>query len=236
MDQFKSRGRRSRQTSTGGKAGVKRARPQNSTGPTSDSDTEPSLDLSAIQALKSVSGSKKLSKGVESTEVAVGTSAAAMPPPVADVSGISGGTYEYDAIESGHGNKSASKGPQAAPTTIRTNTVTDYQEGICKDYFETGYCGWGDACIFLHTRERQTASYKQDQAWAEEQAKGTGHGVAAEDQQVIDAILQVDDKAGTSASAVTSGSPDEAQSTVSAPPTAKSTSAPKPCGSWSVVE
>lgn len=236
MDQFKSRGRRSRQTSTGGKAGIKRARPQNSTGPTSDSDTEPLLDLSAIQAMKSVSGSKKSSKGVELAEVSLGTSSAAMPPPVEDISEMSGGTYGNSAIESSHGNKSAAKGPQAAPATIKTNTVTDYQEGICKDYFETGYCGWGDACIFLHTRERQTASYKQDQAWAEEQAKGSGHGVAAEDQQVIDAILQADGKADTSASAVTSGSPDEAQSTASAPPTTKSTSAPKPCGSWSVVE
>jgi len=28
----------------------------------------------------------------------------------------------------------------------------DYQPNICKDYKETGYCGYGDACKFLHDR------------------------------------------------------------------------------------
>ncbi|GCA63442.1 hypothetical protein KIPB_009970 [Kipferlia bialata] len=30
----------------------------------------------------------------------------------------------------------------------------DHQMPICKDYFETGFCVFGDACIFLHIREQ----------------------------------------------------------------------------------
>lgn len=44
------------------------------------------------------------------------------------------------------------KGPIRAPTHIRTTVRWDYQPDICKDYKETGYCGFGDSCKFLHDR------------------------------------------------------------------------------------
>lgn len=44
-------------------------------------------------------------------------------------------------------------GPLRASTAIRSSVRFDYQPDVCKDYKETGYCGWGDACKFLHTRE-----------------------------------------------------------------------------------
>ena len=28
----------------------------------------------------------------------------------------------------------------------------DYQPDVCKDYKETGFCGYGDACKFVHDR------------------------------------------------------------------------------------
>lgn len=31
-------------------------------------------------------------------------------------------------------------------------TVVDYQPDVCKDYKETGFCGFGDSCKFLHDR------------------------------------------------------------------------------------
>lgn len=35
-------------------------------------------------------------------------------------------------------------GPIKAPTNIRTITVTDFAPDVCKDYKQTGFCGFGD--------------------------------------------------------------------------------------------
>lgn len=35
-------------------------------------------------------------------------------------------------------------GPVKAPPNVRTFTVLDYQPDTCKDYKNTGYCGFGD--------------------------------------------------------------------------------------------
>jgi RING finger protein 113A len=65
--------------------------------------------------------------------------------------------------------KSMRVGPQKNASTIRTVTMIDYQPDVCKDYkgaslssrsmfscthhrSETGYCGFGDTCKFLHDR------------------------------------------------------------------------------------
>lgn len=37
-------------------------------------------------------------------------------------------------------------GPVRAPTNIRQITITDFQPDVCKDYKETGWCGYGDTC------------------------------------------------------------------------------------------
>ncbi|KAG1679062.1 RING finger protein 113A [Nymphon striatum] len=44
------------------------------------------------------------------------------------------------------------KGPIRAPENIRSTVRWDYQPDICKDYKETGFCGFGDSCKFLHDR------------------------------------------------------------------------------------
>ena len=44
------------------------------------------------------------------------------------------------------------KGPIRAPQSLRVTVRWDYQPDICKDYKETGYCGFGDSCKFLHDR------------------------------------------------------------------------------------
>jgi RING finger protein 113A len=62
-------------------------------------------------------------------------------------------------------------GPIRAPTNIRASNVIDYQPDICKDYFETGYCGWGDSCKFLHMREKFTAGWKQELDWKAQEQK-----------------------------------------------------------------
>eukprot|EP00038_Savillea_parva_P011049 m.194731 g.194731 ORF g.194731 m.194731 type:complete len:344 (-) comp19273_c0_seq1:194-1225(-) len=44
------------------------------------------------------------------------------------------------------------KGPARANMTIRSSVRWDYAPDICKDYKETGFCGYGDSCKFLHDR------------------------------------------------------------------------------------
>lgn len=46
----------------------------------------------------------------------------------------------------------ARKGPIRAPGHLRATVRWDYQPDICKDYKETGFCGFGDSCKFLHDR------------------------------------------------------------------------------------
>ncbi|RXW25025.1 hypothetical protein EST38_g846 [Candolleomyces aberdarensis] len=53
-------------------------------------------------------------------------------------------------------------GPQRSTNTIRTVTITDYQPDVCKDYKETGYCGFGDTCKFLHDRGTYLAGWQLD--------------------------------------------------------------------------
>ena len=45
-----------------------------------------------------------------------------------------------------------SHGPLRASMYARVSTRFDYQPDICKDYKETGFCSYGDACKFLHDR------------------------------------------------------------------------------------
>ena len=47
---------------------------------------------------------------------------------------------------------SGSHGPLRASQHIRTTVRFDYQPDVCKDYKETGFCGYGDSCKFVHDR------------------------------------------------------------------------------------
>lgn len=83
-------------------------------------------------------------------------------------------------------------GPVKAPTNVRTITVTDYAPDVCKDYKQTGFCGFGDSCKFLHAREEFAAGWKLDRDW-EISTKGkklTGTTVASANR---DAKLDGDD-------------------------------------------
>ncbi|CAO1622629.1 unnamed protein product [Parajaminaea phylloscopi] len=62
-------------------------------------------------------------------------------------------------------NKHTQRGPIKAPTNIRTVTVVDYQPDVCKDYKETGYCGFGDTCKFLHDRSDYLAGWQMEAAY-----------------------------------------------------------------------
>jgi RING finger protein 113A len=56
-------------------------------------------------------------------------------------------------------------GPIKAPTNIRTITITDMAPDVCKDFKQTGFCGFGDSCKFLHAREDYAHGWQLDREW-----------------------------------------------------------------------
>ena len=60
-------------------------------------------------------------------------------------------------------------GPARAPVHYRATSRFDYQPDICKDYKDTGYCGYGDACKFLHDRSDYKSGWQLEKQWDEEQ-------------------------------------------------------------------
>ncbi|KAL9939599.1 hypothetical protein V8E36_001416 [Tilletia maclaganii] len=62
--------------------------------------------------------------------------------------------------DDGSSSKFRAKGPIKPTANIRTISVVDYQPDVCKDYKETGYCGFGDTCKFLHDRSDYLAGWQ----------------------------------------------------------------------------
>ncbi|XP_057857556.1 zinc finger CCCH domain-containing protein 1 [Cryptomeria japonica] len=58
-------------------------------------------------------------------------------------------------------------GPLRASANIRTSVRFDYQPDICKDYKETGYCGYGDSCKFMHDRGDYKSGWQMEREWDE---------------------------------------------------------------------
>ena len=56
-------------------------------------------------------------------------------------------------------------GPVRAATNIRSTFVVDYKPDICKDYKQTGFCGWGDSCKFIHDRGDYKQGWQIDRDW-----------------------------------------------------------------------
>ena len=87
-------------------------------------------------------------------------------------------------------------GPVKAPTNIRTITATDFAPDVCKDYKQTGFCGFGDSCKFLHAREDYKQGWELDKDWEKvgDKAKRSGKAVKslaeAEDSEEEDAALE----------------------------------------------
>jgi len=87
-------------------------------------------------------------------------------------------------------NKPKWVGPRKAPANIRMTTVIDYNPSLCKDYNETGFCGYGDSCKFLHDRGDYKGGWQLEKEWEEKQkrekAKLMGEEVSDEEDYAID--------------------------------------------------
>ncbi|CCD27064.1 U2-type spliceosomal complex subunit CWC24 NDAI_0J01720 [Naumovozyma dairenensis CBS 421] len=51
------------------------------------------------------------------------------------------------------------------PKNVKQTILMDYQPDVCKDFKQTGYCGYGDSCKFLHSRDDFKAGWKLNQDW-----------------------------------------------------------------------
>eukprot|EP00871_Galdieria_phlegrea_P001551 jgi/Galph1/2397/GphlegSOOS_G1061.1 len=81
-------------------------------------------------------------------------------------------TLGEEVLEEEPANKKKSIfGPQRAPSHIRMSVRFDFQPDVCKDYKETGYCGFGDACKFLHDRSNYKSGWELEKEWEEQQQK-----------------------------------------------------------------
>ena len=90
----------------------------------------------------------------------------ASPPPDLSNSGTYKGTSSYSSfIKRSENAPQKQTGPLKAPTNIRTITVTDFAPDVCKDYKQTGFCGFGDSCKFLHAREDYAQGWQLDRDW-----------------------------------------------------------------------
>lgn len=68
-------------------------------------------------------------------------------------------------------DKNKIAGPVRAAGNLRVTCRFDYKPDLCKDYNETGFCGFGDSCIFLHDRTEHKSSYQLEKEWEAEQKR-----------------------------------------------------------------
>ncbi|KAI3787418.1 hypothetical protein L1987_41873 [Smallanthus sonchifolius] len=87
-----------------------------------------------------------------------------------------------------------SHGPLRASAHIRVSARFDYQPDICKDYKETGYCGYGDSCKFMHDRGDYKSGWQMEREWDEaEKARKTKLALKGDDDDDEDEDNDQDD-------------------------------------------
>jgi RING finger protein 113A len=84
-----------------------------------------------------------------------------------------------------------------ASTNIRTITITDFAPDVCKDYKQTGFCGFGDSCKFLHAREDYKQGWALDREWeiSTKGKKQDGKVIASADRGTLDGSDEEEDAA-----------------------------------------
>lgn len=67
----------------------------------------------------------------------------AKPVSTSETDGTYKGAANYQSFIQKNPDAPAKFGPIKAPTNVRTVTVTDFAPDVCKDWKQTGYCGFG---------------------------------------------------------------------------------------------
>ncbi|KAL6940761.1 hypothetical protein ACO0QE_004677 [Hanseniaspora vineae] len=55
----------------------------------------------------------------------------------------------------------------------KVNVLMDYQPDVCKDYKLTGFCGYGDSCKFIHSRDDFIKGTRTNIDWKTGQPRST---------------------------------------------------------------
>ncbi|KAJ3107019.1 hypothetical protein HDU97_004988 [Phlyctochytrium planicorne] len=87
-------------------------------------------------------------------------------------------------------------GPLKGLTNVRISCRFDYQQDICKDYKETGFCGFGDSCVFMHDRGDYKTGWQLEQEWEEQQkqkVKERESAMRAEEEEDLEEEIEEDD-------------------------------------------
>nr|POE59255.1 pre-mrna-splicing factor cwc24 [Quercus suber] len=75
---------------------------------------------------------------------------------------------------------------RGAASNVRQITVTDFAPDVCKDYKQTGFCGFGDSCKFLHAREDYKQGWQLDKEWESAGVPGKDKKPPSKDKQQQD--------------------------------------------------
>ncbi len=139
------------------KAGLRRQR--------TDDDGEPD-ETDLLEARRQATGSKRLKIATEKPVMHHFEASQSAPTSQKELATSTNEHLPTKVID--RGNKLLA-GPIKAPTNIRTTCRFDYQPDICKDYKDTGFCGFGDTCIYLHDRGDTLSGWQLELQWQQEQ-------------------------------------------------------------------
>ncbi|KAJ5463080.1 hypothetical protein N7475_008024 [Penicillium sp. IBT 31633x] len=132
----------------------------------------------------------------------LGTTRAKPAPSTSELDGSYKGAANYQSFIQKNPDAPGKFGPIKAPTNVRTVTVTDFAPDVCKDWKQTGYCGFGDSCKFLHSREAYKQGWELDRDWeintkgkqlsgrVVSQRKGAGKATEEDDEDDEDELLE----------------------------------------------
>jgi len=70
-----------------------------------------------------------------------------------------------DSVVANAGGGQLKQGPIRRPDHLRATVRWDYAPDICKDYKETGFCGFGDSCKFMHDRSDYKSGWQLEREW-----------------------------------------------------------------------
>lgn len=80
-------------------------------------------------------------------------------------------------------------GPLRSSTYVRTSSRFDYAPDVCKDYKDSGYCGFGDSCKFMHDRTDYKSGWQLEREYEEQQKRKREPVDVIDDQNISDQEL-----------------------------------------------